>query len=560
MFPTVPRRRTPDRRVLRVRPFVLAALLFLLGAATAGAATAGASPGRIAVGLETFAHTDAVVAKLERLTAGSVHRSLGKLDAVVLEVPSTEAATARLQLVPGVRYIERVRRSRSIAFVPDDPLLPEQWHLPSIRAFDAWEEPPAADPVLVAVIDSGIDGDHPEFVGRIAGTKTFVGSSPTEDSIGHGTLVAGEIGALVGDATGVAGAAIPVQLLVAKVVDPNGTISLDAEADAIRWAADKGARVINLSLGGKRDPSRPDRDTFSQLEADAVQYAYSKGAVVVAATGNCEAVCPYRYASYPAALPHVLGVSALNRSLKAARFSNRDAVFNDLAAPGVGIVSTFPVSLSVSGCKPAGYNLCAPSDYVGGEGTSFAAPLVSAAAATLIALRPDIHPSQVMALLEQTATDLGRAGRDKKTGRGLLDMAAAVAALGGELPPADAHETNDWPGSRAARVFFARGTDRRRVVATLDRYNDPSDVYSVFLRRGQRLAVTFRGPGDLQLDLVAWRPGTREFDEGRPLRARKGIASRGRLVFTAAKRGRYLVQLRATNGAGGQYQLVLARR
>ena len=93
------------------------------------------------------------------------------------------------------------------------------------------------------------------------------------------------------------------------------TIPVEAEAKAIRWAVDNGARVINMSLGGVRDPLDPDRDTYSRLEADAVAYAVSQGAVVVAAVGNSDQApeSPWKYASYPAALPHVLGSERAER-------------------------------------------------------------------------------------------------------------------------------------------------------------------------------------------------------------------------------------------------------
>ena len=105
------------------------------------------------------------------------------------------------------------------------------------------------------------------------------------------------------------------------------TIPVDAEARAIRWAVDNGARVINMSLGGIRDPLDPDRDTYSRLEADAVAYAISNGVVVVAAVGNSDQAptSPWKYASYPAALPHVLGVSAMNDTGGIPTFSNRDS-------------------------------------------------------------------------------------------------------------------------------------------------------------------------------------------------------------------------------------------
>ena len=189
----------------------------------------------------------------------------------------------------------------STAFVPDDPLLAKQWYLGAIHAFDYWPDvQPDLAPVRVAVVDSGIDADHPEFQGRIAASQSFVGGGIT-DKHGHGTFVAGVIAAAADNGEGIAGIAFPAELLIAKVVRPDGTISPEAEAKAIRWAADNGARVINLSLGGLRDPIHRDRDTFSEVEARAVSSAYSKGAVLVAAVGNGDEApkSPWPYASYP---------------------------------------------------------------------------------------------------------------------------------------------------------------------------------------------------------------------------------------------------------------------
>ena len=534
--------------------------LLAVAAALVLAAPATAASGKLAVGVRTQASIEQLVPRLERVTGGTLTRNLRKLDAVVLHVPDIARATRLLSQLAVVEYVEPVAGARSVEFVPSDPLAVDQWYLARIRAFDAWPEPPALDPVLVAVVDSGIDAEHPEFAGRIAKVKSFVSSSAAEDMIGHGTMVAGEIAAATENAEGIAGVGLSAQLLIAKVVDPDGTISLDAEAAAIRWAVDKGARVINLSLGGQRDPGNPDRDTFSALEAAAVDYAYRKGAVVVAATGNCEAICPYRYASYPAALPHVLGVSAINAESRIPQFSNRDPVFNDLAAPGVGIVSTFPRALSLPNCAPAGYSPCGPEEYATGEGTSFAAPLVSAAAATLLSIRPDLGASQVGAILTSSAADATRPGRDAKSGNGVLDFTAAIAALSEPLPPADSFETNDGPGPSAFRLFFAPQATQRKLVATLDRFDDPVDVYSIFLRRGQQLAVTFRGFTESSVDLALWQPSTRKFDRTGPLRARRALASRGRLVYRAPKRGRYFLEVRLKKGAAGTYRLAVARQ
>ena len=254
------------------------------------------------------------------------------------------------RLLPMLAVAALVAAAPAAAFVPTDPLASKQWYLDEDHAFDAWPTPPTAlAPVKVAVVDSGIDGTLPDFAGRIAAAESFVGGSPLVDTEGHGTFVAGEIAANL-DTQGIVGMAYSAQLLIAKVVTPDGRIPLNAEAAAIRWAVDNGARVINLSLGGVRDPAHPNRDTYSSLEASAVAYAYAKGAVLVAAVGNADEAYsePWPYASYPAALPHVIGVSALTRSGNVADFSDRDAVFNDIAAPGAGIFSTFPAAITAA--------------------------------------------------------------------------------------------------------------------------------------------------------------------------------------------------------------------
>jgi subtilisin family serine protease len=234
-------------------------------------------------------------------------------------------------------------RRQAAAYTPTDPLASQQWYLAKVRAYDAWTELPVLTPVRVAVIDSGVDLGHPDLTGRIVAAKSFVGGPPTDTS-GHGTVVAGVIAAKTGNGIGIAGLSPSAQLLVAKVVERDGTIPLDAEVGAIRWAVAHGARVINMSLGGVRDPSNPGNDTYSPLEAEAIAYAVSHGVVVVAAVGNGDQAPeePWRFAFYPAALPHVLGVSAIGKDGSVPGYSNRDPVFNDLAAPGADIVSTFP--------------------------------------------------------------------------------------------------------------------------------------------------------------------------------------------------------------------------
>lgn len=473
----------------------------------------------------------------------------------------------------GVAAAALALTASAAAFTPTDPLAAKQWYLQDVRAFDTWPEPPASlEPVKVAIVDSGIDGTLGDFMGRIVDARSFVGGNPYVDTEGHGTFVAGVIAGNL-DSKGIVGIAYTAQLLIAKVVKPDGSIPLGAEAAAIRWAADAGARVINLSLGGVRDPRRRDRDTYSAEEAAAVAYAYAKGAVVVAAVGNGDDAfsSPWPFASYPAALPHVLGVSALTRSGNVPEFSNRDPVFNDIAAPGVGIYSTFPAAITAlrPDCANQGFSECGTAEYGDPEGTSFAAPQVSGAAAVLFALAPSLTNSQVVTLLEHSADDVNAATgcarcallRDSLSGWGRLNVAKAVASLAGPLPAPDAHETNDDAGTNAYTLWGAR----HRVRATLDYYDDPVDVYRVMLRKGQRLTASLAGWTDANVELSLWRPGTKKVDEAatRPqLRAAQSArpGARQRVGFLSPVTGWYFVEVRVGSPGFGAYALTLSKR
>ena len=527
------------------------------------AAPAEAAPGRIAVGLEPGASPDGVGAAVAAATGGKLLPGIKPLRALILSVPDVEAGVEAAGRLPGVEYAEPAGTRRVLAFQPNDPLIGNQWYVPAIHAFDFWAERPALAPVLVAVIDSGIDGSHPELQDRVFAAKSFVRSPAKVDTNGHGTMVAGEIAAAVDNGLGIAGIAFPAELLIAKVVDPGGTISLEAEARAIKWAVDTGARVINLSLGGPRDPRNAERDTFSELEQAAIDYATSRGAVLVAATGNCQAVCPYRFASYPAALAHVLGVSALAEDgTSTPAFSNRDVLHNDLAAPGEGIVSTLPLELSDPDCEQPGYSICARIDYLRrGEGTSFAAPLVTAAAALILAQRPDLKASQVVELLKRSAADVQQTGRDAKSGFGRLDVLAALTALSAPPPQADDFEPNDDAGSRAYVAYF-RG-EQRVIRATLDFYEDATDVYRVRLHAGERATFTLQGPPDTDTNLILWKPGAEDVvglvPRGLVAELANRPGARERLRYRAEEGGWYYIQVKLSDGAGGPYRLLIEK-
>ena len=343
-----------------------------------------------------------------------------------------------------------VAASVAAAFTPTNAYYAKQWYLEQDSAFDAWPAPPLLAPVKVGIVDSGIDCSLPDFENQIAAKKSFVGGSPCIDNQGHGTVVAGEIAGALDTGGGVVGLAYSSQLVVAKVVAADGTIPVKAEAAGIRWAVNQGARVVNLSFGAVRDPKAPSLDSYSKAEAQAVAYAVKKGAVVVAAAGNSDEAytTPWPYASWPAALPHVIGVGALTKSGNVPDFSDEDPTFVDMAAPGVGIFSTFPKLLTSAqpDCTEQGYTACAIGELEHPEGTSFAAPQVAAAAAVLFGVDPSLTSSQVTRILERHTDDvnasngcalcLERARQVQRLGPTRRDEGRQLPQLG-EPAPAD---------------------------------------------------------------------------------------------------------------------------
>jgi thermitase len=466
-----------------------------------------------------------------------------------------------------------VAASSAAAFTPTNTYYAKQWYLGKDRAFDAWPTPPAfQQPVKVGVIDSGVDCSAPDLKGQIAQSKSFVDGNPCIDTQGHGTIVAGEIaGAL--NSGGVVGLAYSSQLLVAKVVANDGTIPLKAEAAGIVWAVNKGARVINLSFGAVRDPLAPNLDTFSKVEAQAVAYAVSRGAVVVAAVGNSDEAyaTPWPFASWPSALPHVIGVAALSRTGNVPSFSDQDPRFVDLAAPGVDMFSTFPKSLTSKqqNCAPQGYTDCASGDYRRPEGTSFAAPQVSAAAAVLLGLNPALTRSQVAVILERHADDVNAAsgcplcpvGRDKYSGWGSLDVEKAVDAVnsGAPLPLSDRWEPNDDVAQ--AHKLWGRTP---AVAATIGYWDDPVDIYRVKLDRGQRVQAHMAAQWNrAAVAVTLWRPGTKTVFKGQRAKWRVAqSAHAGRtetLAYRARQAGWYYVELKVARPGAGRYSLRLTK-
>jgi subtilisin family serine protease len=525
-----------------------------------------ADAARVAVGLERGADAARVAAAIERRT-GNRPESLKPIPALVVDVPSGGS----LRGIRGIRYVEPLL-TRNLAFTPTDPLASKQWYLTYSGFYAPWLTLPSFEPIPVAVIDSGVDASHPDLQGKILDGESFVGGSWRTDSLGHGTFVSGLIAAGLDNGIGIAGLAPSARLLVAKVVTKSRAIPVEAEAKAIRWAVDNGARVINMSLGGVRDPLDPDRDTYSRLEADAVAYAVSNGVVVVAAVGNSDQApaSPWKYASYPAALPHVLGVSAITETGAVPSFSNRDFIYNDVAAPGLKILSVLPRPLTARfpSCSEQGYSSCGPDEYREAQGTSYAAPQVTAAAAVLLSLRPTLAPEQVTKILQQTAIDLNAAtgcsacgdGRDAYSGWGRLEVAAAIGALSKRLPARDPYEANDDVGTRSYTVFGSN----RRVYASVDFWDDQDDVYAIRLERNQPVYVGLTGSERaVDLSLAFWLPGARSIENVADFKYRvrtsARLGSRQYLSYRPEVTGTYYVQVRMSSPGVTQYRLAVVK-
>jgi thermitase len=284
-----------------------------------------------------------------------------------------------------------------------DPLRDQQWHLDQVHAEDAWQGG-VGDGVVVAVIDTGVDANHPDLAGQVLrGIDLVDEGTPPDDPHGHGTLVAGVVAALAYNGEGGVGASPGAKILPVRVLDARGDGNSELVARGVRWAADNGADVINLSLaevpGLLTDVSGLMNSDFD----DAVRYAAQRGALVVAAAGNDgDSSTPY-----PADLP-LLVVGASDRGDQVWARSNRDS--RTVFAPGIDIISTW---------KDRGYGRS--------DGTSFAAPIVAAAGAMLRGQGMTAEKARDQIL--QTAKPIG-------TGRGRVDLAAAAGVTARPSQPA----------------------------------------------------------------------------------------------------------------------------
>jgi hypothetical protein len=394
-----------------------------------------------------------------------------------------------------------------------DPLAPSEWWLNAVGADRA--PPPAVPGRPVAVIDTGIDLTQPEF----AATNVLllnVQRVPARGDEHHGTAVASIVGAPA-DGRGMIGV-YPGAALASY--DIGGGTLADVIAGIAAAIQQPGPGVLNLSVGFEGTAG-------ARLLQVAVESAVAAGWLVVAAAGNAgDRGSP---PSYPADLAHVFTVAATDRNANVAPFSSRSP-WTDIAAPGVGVLAAVPTWKD-------------PSGFTTLSGTSYAAPIVSGAAAWIWTLRPRLDSSQIATILRRSAHDIDADGFDPASGSGILDIPAALAT---PSPIRDPQEPNDDVRLVSDGGLFQVGTNPlvdakhrlNRVVARLAPREDPADVYRLFVPAGREVQARLRSGRDVRLAL--WGPRTQSIGEVQTLRRRDLLGS-GRAVRTrsTAREGAY---------------------
>ncbi|MFE3604036.1 type VII secretion-associated serine protease mycosin [Streptomyces sp. NPDC059142] len=319
--------------------------------------------------------------------------------------------------------IAAVLTAASVLLLPATPahadaIRAQQWALDAMHTEQAWRHSQGTG-ITVAVLDTGVDDTHPDLSGQVLPGKDLIGfgaRSGDRSWARHGTAMAGIIaghGHGTGGTDGVLGIAPESKILPVRVIlegsDPARAKARASKggalAEGIRWAADQGADVINLSLGDDSESAHPE-----PAEDAAVQYALSRGAVVVASAGNGGEKGDH--ISYPAAYPGVIAVTAVDEYGTHASFSTR-RWYATVSAPGVDVVIADP-----------------DRRYYEGWGTSAAAAFVSGAVALIRSAHPDLTPAQIKKLVADTARDAPESGRDDARGYGFIDPAAAIEAAG----------------------------------------------------------------------------------------------------------------------------------
>ncbi|MBI2875749.1 MAG: S8 family serine peptidase [Candidatus Tectomicrobia bacterium] len=337
-------------------------------------------------------------ADFDRLLRSHGARAIGRIEPIqvhIVEVPpgAEDAMVHALSQDRQVKFAEKDMLVAPEATHANDPQYNNEWHLQKIQAPTAWDTS-LGNGIVVAILDTGVDGSHPDLAGKmVPGWNMYDNNSNTSDVHGHGTWVAGVVGAASNNGLGVASVAWNALLMPVRISLPDGSAYWSTMANGVTWAADHGADVANISYN---------KVSGSATVQSAAQYLRSKGGLVVVAAGNSGV-----FESISES-PALISVSATTSSDQLASFSSYGA-YIDLSAPGASIITT---------ARGGGYATV--------SGTSFSSPTTAGVIALIMAANLALGPSQVEEILFQTADDLGAAGWDQYYGHGRVNAAAAV--------------------------------------------------------------------------------------------------------------------------------------
>jgi thermitase len=526
--------------------------------AAALAAAASADPyvdGEVLVGFSKR------VSKLERRTAVARRVAGARVASPLLpsvalvELPAAadvRSSASALAADPAIAWAEPNWLRHPLAD-PDDAA--NQWNIFTTRVDNVWNTQNGAPGTVIAVIDSGIQASHPDLddnlwsnpdeiaangiddddngnVDDVYGWDFVQDDAPPQDTDGHGTHVAG-IAAAETNGVGVSGVCPDCRIMALRVAGgdqfPTGAI-----AQAIRYAADEGASVINMSFGGAQ---------WSRAERSAIVYAANRGVVLVAAAGNesinndqlsvagGSLVGPPYPASYD--VSGLISVAASNSGDRLASFSNVGNASVDVAAPGVNIRSTYPTS-----------------SYTFLNGTSMASPFVAGVAALLRTEEPGWGPVQTKNAIMNGVDRPNTLGNNRTVTDGRVDALTSFT----EQDTSNATPRNDDVMSRANRIRF-------RKAGSVSLPKDVNDIFKMRLRRGRDYAVLLRVPRRRDFDLFVWKPGADDTfpnDGGGPINlssflqtlSLNGKGADEFVRFRARRSGIYYFHVNAWRGAG----------
>jgi len=419
--------------------------------------------------------SDEEITSINKANGVTIRRKIPRIEVHCLKIPPTKSLAETLEHYknnPKVEYAEP-DYIRQASIVPNDPSYSSQWALPKISAPQGWNITTGSSSVTIAVLDTGIDYSHPDLSakmwlnadeipdnsldddgnGYVDDNKgwnfLYPGNNNPLDDNGHGTHVAGIAAAATNNLTGIAGVSWGARLMPLRVLDSFGYGYDSDVAEAIAYAVNNGAKVINLSLGGS---------SSSDTLLDAVNDAWGSGCVIAAAAGNSGSSIPW----YPAAYDNCISVAATDSNDSKASFSNFGSTI-DIAAPGVDILSTY-------------WDTHDWHNYLSLDGTSMATPHVAGLASLLFSQDSGIINSQVRSLIENNADDLGSLGWDQYFGNGRINLYQSLLA-GDITPPSIPTGLIAQPGDVGdTRVELTWNSNSEPDLAGYNLYRSQNDI------------------------------------------------------------------------------------